>query len=177
MEKGNQEGARIYAETAIRCKNQSVNYLRLSSRVDAVAARLDAAIKMNKITKSMGNITKIMDKAMESMDLQQISAVLDKFETQFEDLDVQSQYVSNAMGDSMALSTPDDEVDALIGQVADEYNIELDGKLDIDIGGDDLVAESSSTTTTTVSEESSKTSSGKSKEEEDLLARLEQLKS
>ena len=44
MEVNNMEGARIYAETAIRDKNQSLNYLRLSSRIDAVAQRVNTAV-------------------------------------------------------------------------------------------------------------------------------------
>ena len=34
IEKGNHEVARIHAENAIRQKNQSLNYLRMSARVD-----------------------------------------------------------------------------------------------------------------------------------------------
>jgi charged multivesicular body protein 1 len=40
------EGARIYAQNVIREKNQALNFLRLGSRVDAVAARLETAIRM-----------------------------------------------------------------------------------------------------------------------------------
>jgi charged multivesicular body protein 1 len=40
------EGARIYGQNVIREKNQSLNFLRLGSRVDAVAARLETAIRM-----------------------------------------------------------------------------------------------------------------------------------
>jgi hypothetical protein len=43
------EGARIYAQNAIREKNSSLNFLRLGSRVDAVAARLESAIRMQVI--------------------------------------------------------------------------------------------------------------------------------
>jgi len=53
IEQNNIEGARIYAQNAIRKKNDSLNYLKLSSRLDAVASRMDTAIKMNMITKSM----------------------------------------------------------------------------------------------------------------------------
>jgi len=53
MEKGNMEGARIYAENAIREKNNALNFLRLASRIDAVASRVNTAIKMNTVTKSM----------------------------------------------------------------------------------------------------------------------------
>lgn len=37
IQKGNQEVARVHAENAIRQKNQSLNYLKMSARVDAVA--------------------------------------------------------------------------------------------------------------------------------------------
>lgn len=43
------EVARIHAENAIRQKNQSINYLRMSARVDAVASRVQTAVTMNKV--------------------------------------------------------------------------------------------------------------------------------
>lgn len=36
----------------------------------------------------MGQVTKALDKALHSMDLQKVSAVMDKFETQVQNLDV-----------------------------------------------------------------------------------------
>ena len=36
----NIEGPRIYAENAIRKKNESLNYLKLSSKMDAVSSKL-----------------------------------------------------------------------------------------------------------------------------------------
>ena len=41
------DGARIHAQNAIRKKSEQLNYLRLSSRLDAVASRLDTQAKMN----------------------------------------------------------------------------------------------------------------------------------
>jgi len=70
MEKGNVEGARIYAENAIRLHNQSLNYLKLSSRIDAVAARVNTAIQMGKLTKDMSKIVGSMDAVMKTMDVE-----------------------------------------------------------------------------------------------------------
>jgi len=61
MEVGNMDGARIYAESAIRDKNQALNYLRLSSRIDAVAQRVNTAVKMKSLTKDMSGIVQSMD--------------------------------------------------------------------------------------------------------------------
>lgn len=40
------DGAKIYAQNAIRKKNEALNYLRLGSRLDAVVSRLDQQAKM-----------------------------------------------------------------------------------------------------------------------------------
>ena len=46
----------------------------------------------------------------------QISMVMDRFEGQFEDLDVQTGYMEGAMSDTAAMSTPQDQVDSLMQQ-------------------------------------------------------------
>ena len=51
----------------------------------------------------MGSVVKSLDKAINSMELQKISAVMDKFEQQFEDLDVHTSVsgISSSYGVSM----------------------------------------------------------------------------
>lgn len=96
------EVARIHAENAIRQKNQSVNFLRMSARVDAVAARVQTAVTMNQVnkwfspfkpdilnclsnrfnsslltfilqvTKSMAGVVKGMDATLKSMNLEKV---------------------------------------------------------------------------------------------------------
>lgn len=51
--------------------------------------------------------------------------VMDKFESQFTDLDVQTSYMEDAMGSTTAVSTPQDQIDLLLRQTAEEANIEL----------------------------------------------------
>ncbi|KAI0939423.1 hypothetical protein AcW1_004474 [Taiwanofungus camphoratus] len=143
LQQGNNDGARIYAANAIRKKNESLNLLRLSSRVDAVASRVETAVTMRQVTGNMTSVVKGMDKAMESMNLErvrprflslnvlsispchQISVVMDKFESQFSDLDVQTSYMEETMSNTTAVSMPQDEVEALMKQTAEEANIEL----------------------------------------------------
>ena len=51
--------------------------------------------------------------------------VMDKFENQFTDLDVQTEYMEDAMSSTTAVSTPQDQIDQLMRQTAEEANIEL----------------------------------------------------
>lgn len=50
---------------------------------------------------------------------------MDKFESQFADLDVQTSYMEDAMSSTTAVSTPQDQIDQLLRQTAEEANIEL----------------------------------------------------
>ncbi|KAL8802168.1 MAG: hypothetical protein Q9200_006676 [Gallowayella weberi] len=121
--------AKIYAQNAIRKQNEKVNLLRLGSRLDAVASRVQTAVTMRQVTGSMAGVVKGMEGAMRAMDLEKISAVMDKFETQFEDLDVATGYYENATSSATAVGTPQDDVDRLIGQVADEAGVELQAEM------------------------------------------------
>lgn len=131
MEKGNLDGARIHAEAAIREKNQSLNYLRLSGRVDAIAQRIESAARMKAVTKNMKNVVTSMNKVIkQSLDVDKLTKVMDTFEQQFEDIDIASKTMENAMQSSMAVTTPESEVNTLLHMVADEYGLEFEAQLD-----------------------------------------------
>jgi len=121
--------ARVYAENAIRKKNESLNYLRMSSKVDAVSSRVQTAVTMKGVAKNMGSVVKALDKAINSMELQKISEVMDKFESQFEDLDVRTSVMEDAMGSATTTTTPVNQVEALMKQVADENGLEITEQL------------------------------------------------
>lgn len=129
IEKGNMDGARIYAQNAIRKHNEQLNYLRLASRLDAVVARLGTQSKMQTISKSMSGIVKALDSALAVGNMQKISQTMDQFEKAFVNIEVQSEFVETAMAGSTSLSTPEDEVSSLMQQVADNYGLEVSVEL------------------------------------------------
>lgn len=127
IEQGNAEGARIYAENAIRKKNEYMNSLRLASRLDGVASRLQTAIRMNTVTRTMGSVVGTLNVAISGMDPAKISTVMETFEKQFEDLDVTSKYVESTMSESSSMTTPEGEVNSLLQEVGDEYGLKVSG--------------------------------------------------
>lgn len=52
LQQKNVECARVYAENAIRKKNEGLNWLRMSSRVDAVASKVQTAVTMKGVRAS-----------------------------------------------------------------------------------------------------------------------------
>lgn len=144
LQQKNVEVARVYAENAIRKKNEGVNWLRMSSRVDAVASKVQTAVTMKAVTKNMGQVTKALDKALNSMDLQKVSAVMDKFETQVQNLDVHTSVMEDSMSSAMTLTTPQEQVDDLIHQIAEEGGLEVMDQLSkLPAGATSVGAESS----------------------------------
>jgi charged multivesicular body protein 1 len=97
----------------------------MSSRIDACSSRIETAVRMGQVTQGMKGVVKGMDKGLAAMNIDQLSSIMDKFEQQFEDLDVKTQYMEGAMNATTATSTPAEQVDELISQVADANNLEL----------------------------------------------------
>lgn len=129
IQKNLMEPARVHAENSIRQKNQSLNFLRMSARIDAVAQRVQSAVATKQVTQSIAGVVKAMDAAMKSMNLEKISSLMDKFEKDFEDLDVQSQVMEGTMSDTSTLTVPSADVDQLMHKVADEAGLELNMEL------------------------------------------------
>ncbi|NP_956857.1 charged multivesicular body protein 1a [Danio rerio] len=129
LQQKNVECARVYAENAIRKKNEGLNWLRMASRVDAVASKVQTALTMKGVAKNMTQVTKALDKALSSMDLQKVSAVMDKFETQVQNLDVHTSVMEDSMSSATTLSTPQQQVDDLILQIAEESGLEVEDQL------------------------------------------------
>jgi charged multivesicular body protein 1 len=125
IEKGNIDGAKIHAQDAIRKKNEALNMLRLASRLDGVVSRLETQAKMNLVNKDMAGIVKSLEKSLNANNLEKVSETMDMFEKQFENLDVRTEFVEQAMGNTTALSTPPEEVAGLMQQIADEHGLEL----------------------------------------------------
>lgn len=91
IKKGDHEGARIHAENAIRHKHTATSYLRLAARIDAVVSRVQTAMTTKNFTKSIMTVVNCMENAAKSMDMEKVSCLMDKFEREFDNMDIQSK--------------------------------------------------------------------------------------
>mmetsp|Transcript_29345 Transcript_29345/g.113690 ORF Transcript_29345/g.113690 Transcript_29345/m.113690 type:complete len:94 (-) Transcript_29345:909-1190(-) len=73
---------------------------------------------MVQVTSSMGAVTESLNAVLGTTDITKITEVMDTFEKQFEDLDLQAAYMDDAIGDSVAGATPQSEVNKLMQQVS-----------------------------------------------------------
>ncbi|KAJ3178282.1 Vacuolar protein sorting-associated protein 11 [Irineochytrium annulatum] len=125
IRQNNTDGAKIFASNVIRKKNEALNYLKMSSRLDGVITRVHTATKIMKVTSAMAGVVKGLDGCVSDKNLEKVTKVMDKFEKQFEELDIQTAYMESVMSGSSSLTTPAAEVELLIAQVAEENGLEL----------------------------------------------------
>lgn len=125
VEQGNKEGARLAAENAIRQQNQHMNFLKLSSRIDAVASKLDNAVQMNQVSEKMCKITQKLGPTMNSMNTLQMAQTMGEFEGMFEDIDVRMEMMNSTIDGTTTTQIPEDQVANLMQQVADEHQLDV----------------------------------------------------
>ncbi|XP_077920152.1 charged multivesicular body protein 1B2-like, partial [Halichoerus grypus] len=116
IQKGNTEEP---PENAIHQKSQATIFLTMSARFDAVATRVQTAVTMGKVTNSMAGIVKSVSATMKSMNLEKFLR-MDKFEHQFETLDVQTQQMEDTMSSSTTLTMSQNQVDVLLQEMVDD---------------------------------------------------------
>jgi len=129
IEKGNQDMARIYATNAIRKKNEAVNYMRMAARFDVVASQLRKAVSQNAVTNVMAQAVQGLDAAFRAENMDQMTLMMGRFENQLGMMETQGAFMDDTMNAMGTLTTPTNEVDGLIQQVADEHGLALNSAL------------------------------------------------
>ena len=129
LEKGLIDIARVHGENSIRKKNEGLNYLKLSAKMDAVYSRMRTASRTEQMTRQFGPMVGQMNRCLKSMNLNAISTTMDQFERTFENLDVASGYIDQSLQTATSMSAPRNQVDELLGQIAAEHNITVEAQM------------------------------------------------
>lgn len=73
----------------------------------------------------MAGIVKALDRSLKENNLEKAATTMDQFEKQFLTMGIQSDFMEGAMSNQTALSTPQDQVDDLMTQVAAAHNLDI----------------------------------------------------
>jgi charged multivesicular body protein 1 len=131
MERGDYEGAKVAAADAIRRKNDIKRYKVLSSKIETISQRLEAAYKNMTLTNSMKQLIEQMVGAAGTMDMVKINETMENFEKMFDNLDVNSEMMNQVFDNVNAGVTNETEVNQLLQQVADENNMQINEELGV----------------------------------------------
>lgn len=125
IEKGDLVAARIHAENTIRHKNQRINYMNLSSKIDALICRLELSLNNGKLTDNILNISYSLEKIQNDFSYNNVTDILCKFEEKFEDFDVIVGSMNNSIKETTSDQIPEEEVINLIKYVSDIHGLEV----------------------------------------------------
>ncbi|EUD67885.1 hypothetical protein C922_01497 [Plasmodium inui San Antonio 1] len=121
--------ARLYAEKCIRKKNEKINYLNLSNKLDVLVSRLEGAHRCASLVKDVSMMIPLIQKINTETNAVKIGNDVMKLENIFDEISISSDLINDTVQTSSAISAPTEEVDELISKIADEHAIKLDGQL------------------------------------------------
>jgi charged multivesicular body protein 1 len=130
----NMEMANAITQEAMSLKNQSNQYRRMAMKLNAVALRVDQALRMKQFTKQLSQVTMEMDDVLQSMDSAKVEKTMDIFVKQFEDLDVSTSVVSEALDKQSEATTNQEEVDKYMSFIVGKYKDDLSADLRLPVG-------------------------------------------
>jgi charged multivesicular body protein 1 len=117
--------AQIHSENAIRQKNQRINYMQFSSKIDALICRLELAVQNGKLTDNMFDIAHGLEYIQNDFSYKNIVEVLGKFDTTFEDFDVMTGMMDTSIKETTSTQIPQEEVIELMKYVADTHSLTI----------------------------------------------------
>ena len=106
----------------------------MAIKLNAVALRVDQAMRMKQFTKQLGQVTREMDDVLQCMDPKRVEETMDIFVKQFEDLDVSTSVVSEALDKQSEATTNQEEVNSYMTFITNKYKDDLSADLRLPLG-------------------------------------------
>ena len=124
IEQNNPGLAKQYGEQALRARKDVNRYRTLSSKVNGISSKLQAAYKNHQLTSQMAS----MVNKLSGINLNTVGAVetLDKFEKMFDNLDVQTKMMDDVLDNIQVGTVDEQEVNELLMQCAEGQANKID---------------------------------------------------
>merc|ERR1712032_849870 len=79
---GNEEGARLYLESANQKKSESMKYQRVSTRLETLAGKVGANFKSQDMINHLGQITPFLEATAEQLPLEVMNDMMDQLKAE-----------------------------------------------------------------------------------------------
>ena len=117
--------AQIHSENTIRQKTQRINYMKFSSKIDAIVCKLELAVQNGKLTDNIINITTGLESINNDFSYKNIVNILGKYDSNFENFDIMEGIMEDTINDSTSNQIPAEEVNELMKYVASIHSLEI----------------------------------------------------
>ena len=123
------ENAKVFAENVIRNRKEAINLRRFGVKMGALSAKLESAHRTQEMSKQISSSVPLLKKAMKQMDAIGAAGSIGDFEKVFEDLDVKTGELNDAMDNVYSTSIDNGEVMDLLNQMRDQQTMEAGGQI------------------------------------------------
>jgi len=104
------ENAKIYAENVIRQRKEALNLKRFSIKMGALASKIESAARTQNISQTISNTVPLLQNCLKSMDTLGINQSIGDFEKIFEDLDVKTGELTDALENVSSTAVDQEEI-------------------------------------------------------------------
>ena len=73
MKQGHHDVARIYAQNAVRKRNEKLNLINLCSKIDAVTSKIQTAVTMRQVSATTAKAVRGMELSLKQMSLEKVN--------------------------------------------------------------------------------------------------------
>ena len=124
IEQNNVALAKQYGEQALRARKDVTRYRTLSSKINTISSKLQAAHKNHQLTGQMASLVNQLN----GINLNSVGAVetLDKFEKMFDNLDVHTKMMDDVLDNIGVGTVNEQEVNELLAQCAEGQANKID---------------------------------------------------
>ena len=125
LKKGNEEGAKLFLELAAQKKNESLQYMRMSARLDHLAASIKSKTNSVQMVQELDRFTPLLQMQAENMPIEQMYKNLNQFSQAYDNLTVKGQILDNTMENTLAEKGSTASVDQMMKELQVEIQMEM----------------------------------------------------
>lgn len=125
LKKGNEEGAKLFLELATQKKNEALQYMRMSARLDHLAANIKSKSNNVQMVQELDRFTPLLQMQAENMPIEQMYQNLNQFGQAYDNLVVKGQILDNTMENTLAEKGSTATVDQMMKELQVEIQMEM----------------------------------------------------
>ena len=121
LQKGNEEGAKLYLGTAATKQTESQQMLRMAHKMDALVVQLKGNTSSQKMVEQISRLTPVLNQQVQNFPVEQLYANLNQFENAMDEIMVNGRVMDQVLNQNNTMQANQDvAVDQMMQQLKQE---------------------------------------------------------
>jgi len=125
LRKSNEEGARLFLELAEQKKSEGHNYLKMSARLEHLAANIKSKTNSVQMVQELDKFTPILVMQSETMPVESMYAQLQNFGQAYDNLEVKGKMMDETIDNTLGEKGSTQKVDQMLKELKTEIQLDM----------------------------------------------------